>query len=56
MAVSRFQGVDFGSAGHLSAFQGGAKTRYPKYDRRNTNGIMRFLGRLYFVTNPSKRR
>ena len=29
----------------------------PKRDiRRNTTGIMRFLGRLYFVTNPSKRR
>lgn len=52
VAASRFQGVDFGSAGHLSAFQRGAKTRYPKYDRRNTTGIMRFLGRLYFVTNP----
>ena len=37
-------------------FKGGAKTRYPKYDRRSTTGIMRFLGRLYFVANPSKRR
>ncbi len=29
--LSRFQGVDFGSAEHLSAFQGVAKTRYREY-------------------------
>ena len=56
VAVSRFKGLISAPPDIYLRFKGGAKTRYPKYDRRNTNGIMRFLGHLYFGTNPSKRR
>lgn len=54
--LSASQGVDWASSGHLSAFQGVAETRYPEYCRRNAIGVMRFEVRLYFGTNPSKRR
>ena len=56
VTLSASQGVDWASSGHLSAFQGVARLRYPKYSGRIAIEVMRFLELGYLVGNPLKRR